>query len=139
MDNDESTFRITGCVASPRQGGANPRIAPSGKVADLTVEVCKPGCDGDRPRKSFHKVVAFDQGVIEQMQALGAGESVLVTGDVESEKLVDHAKNAVKVDGYERWVDRRVARKIETLSQSAKQQPRTAAKPADDDDDSLPF
>jgi len=140
MDNDESTFRITGCVASPRQGGANPRIAPSGKVGNLKIEVCRPGRDGGRPMRSFLEVVGFGE-TVEQMQALASGEHVLVTGELQTEKQVDRAKNAVRVDGYEVWITRLVARKIETLSQSAKQQPRTAqaftAVPASDDD--IPF
>jgi single-stranded DNA-binding protein len=139
--DDKATFTIVGCVASPRQGSENPRIGPSGKKATLRLELCRPGKDRDRPSKSYHDVVAFDADMIDQMRALGIGESVLISGDIQPEKVVDRARNPVQSDGYDIWKDTKVARKVETLAQSAEQQPRTAqastAIPASDDD--IPF
>jgi single-stranded DNA-binding protein len=140
MHDDKAEFRITATVAAARGRGTNPRVAASGKVANLTLEVCRPGNDGDRPKRSFLDVVAFGETVAD-VRDLGAGESVVVVGELQTEKLTDKARNPVQSDGYDVWVTRLVARKVETLGQSAEQQPRTAqastAIPASDDD--IPF
>jgi hypothetical protein len=84
-------FRVTGAVVRKF-------VAQSGKVAFLTLAV--PGNKGE----TKIDVRSFDVLVIEEIGGLGAGQTVQVTGNVDSQKLTTKAGADVMVDGYAKWV-----------------------------------
>jgi hypothetical protein len=72
-------------------------VPPSGKVAFLTISV--PGWRGDQKIE----MRTFDADMIVEVGALGVGQTVTVTAGVESNKLLNKAKQAVSVDGRDVW------------------------------------
>lgn len=98
-------FRITGAVVRKH-------VAQSGKVAFLTLGV--PGNKGE----TKIDVRSFDVLVIEEIGSLGVGQTVQVTGNVESQKLTTKKGDDVLVDGYAKWVPALSVKKIDVEGSS---------------------
>lgn len=98
-------FRIVGVVSR--------RFVTTGrKAAFLTVEVSTP------PRAKKYDLRAFDEQVIAEIEELGAGMTVEITGAVEMEVLKGRDKQKVIVDGREKWVPAFTARAIKVEGSS---------------------
>ncbi len=83
-------------------------IPPSGKVAFLTVAV--PG----RQKEQKIELRTFDkEDMIPRVRALGVGETVIVTAGIDSNKLINKAKQEVEVDGRAVWCMTLVIRTLE--------------------------
>lgn len=92
-------FRITGAVVRKY-------VPPSGKCAFLTL-----GTPGNRGEQKTD-CKTFDLLVVEEIAALGVGQTVQVTGSVESEKVKDKKGNEILVDGYAKWVPSLVVKTV---------------------------
>lgn len=85
-------FRIIGALVRA------PFVAQSGKFAKLTLGV--PNTRGE----SKIDVRAFNADVIEEIRGLGIGQTVQVTGTVDTEAVKDKKGEKVLIDGYAYWV-----------------------------------
>lgn len=135
----KATFEICGAVVR------KPFVSQAGKFAKVTLAT--PG----RTTEKKTDVRAFDAQIIGDIRALGVGQTVRITGDVDSEKLTAKDKSEVKVDGYVVWSTVLTARwiQIEGSSRapnpapgaaSAKARPKSLDEPDDvavDDDESI--
>lgn len=101
-------FRIVGALVR------DPFIAASGKFAKMSLGV--PGQRGEVK----HEVRAFNLDVIEEIRGLGIGQTIQVTGTVDSECLKDKKGVEVMVDGYKCWVERLTAKEITVEGASVK-------------------
>jgi hypothetical protein len=100
--------------------------APSGKFAALTVE-----CPNGRGGTKKVDLRAFSDA-IDQVEHLGNGQVVQVTGTVDMEKLTGEDRNPVMVDGREKWAPALTIRKVEVEPSSAKPAPKAAPATGDD-------
>ncbi len=119
-----SGFRICGAVL--RQ-----RVSQSRKVAFLTIEVAR--------QRSTVKldVRTFSRSMIGEIEALGVGELVQVTGSIDIEAIRDRQGHDVKVDGYVKWVPVLTVKELKVqggLARTADEQPDSAP-----DEDGVPF
>lgn len=116
----KATFEICGAVVR------KPFVAPSGKFARVTLAT--PGRSGEKKTD----VRAFDGEIIREIADLGVGQTVRVTGDVDSEKLTNKAKQEVVVDGYTAWQTVLTARwlQVEGSSKAPPPEPGAKANPA---------
>jgi len=105
-------FRICGHVVRV------PFLARSGKFAKVTLAVPGGGRSGTGEKKI--DVRAFEADVIAEIAQLGAGMTVQITGNVDSESVKDKAGNSVKVDGYDVWVSVLTAKKVDVEGSSRK-------------------
>lgn len=112
-------FRITGYVVRVFK-------APSGKFASLTIE-----CPNGRGGTKKIDLRAFSDA-IDQVEHVGQGQVVQVTGTVDMEKLTSKDKNPVKVDGYEKWFPALTIRRLEVEPSSAKPKPAAQTTAGDD-------
>lgn len=123
-------FRVVGCVLRTF-------ISQSGKFAKLTVDVAM------HPHPAKIEFKSFDLIVIDHIRQLKKGQRIQVRGKIESEKLTDKSRAAVKVDGYDVWVAALRPSSIEVEGSSRAPAPRAAAPaPAEREpgsDDSDPF
>ena len=94
-----ASFRICGVVVRRF-------VSQSGKAAFVTLNVA-----GDRGGKKI-ELRAFDQSIVDEIGALGAGQIVEVTGTVDVEKLTNKKRETIKVDGYEKWFPALVIRAL---------------------------
>ncbi|HEY6875577.1 MAG TPA: hypothetical protein VI384_04385 [Candidatus Dormibacteraeota bacterium] len=106
-------FRICGAVVRKF-------VAPSGKIAFLTLDVSAP------PRSTKIEMRTFD--LVEDVGCLGVGQTVEVTGSVDMEKLTSKDRNPVMVDGREKWIPALTIKKITVEGSSVR--PASAATPA---------
>lgn len=128
----KATFEICGAVVR------KPFVSQSGKFAKVTLAT--PG----RTTEKKTDVRAFDAGIIEEIGSLGVGQTVRITGDVDSEKLTAKDKSEVSVDGYPVWMTVLTARwvSVEGSSRAPSPTPGVAppkAKAKRLDDDDIPF
>jgi hypothetical protein len=105
-------FRVTGVVTRAK--------VFSPKFAVMTVEV--PNGRGGQKKVDMR---AFSDA-IDQVQDVGQGQVVQVTGTVDMEKLTSKDRNEVKVDGFAKWVPALTIRKVEVEPSSAKPKPSAA-------------
>lgn len=121
-------FRIAGSLVRKY-------IVPSGKVGFLTIDVY----DSNKGRSTKFDLKAFDRSVLDDLDALRDGALLEVTGSLDMEKVADKAREAVKVDGREKWVPSLIVRviKTEASSRPSGRQPEPR-EPADDFDQSKP-
>lgn len=100
-------------------------ISPTGKFASLTIGV--PGNKGEIK----HEVRAFSSsGLIDEINDLGVGQIVKVTGGVDREPLTDKARKEVKVDGYVVWVTKLTLKTLEIEGASRRPSPGPDTGPA---------
>lgn len=119
-----SGFRICGAVLRKF-------VAQSGKVAFLTVEVA-------RARSSVKfDMRTFSRSLIGEIEELGAGQVVEVTGAVDVEPVKDRAGKEVSIDGYSKWVPALTMKVLRVLGGAASGPP-PDADPAPPEDD-VPF
>lgn len=119
-------FRICGSVVRKF-------VAPSGKIAFLTLDVFVDGRGKKVDMRGFSEMV-------EEIGTLNNGALVEVTGTIDIEKLTDKQRQPVVVDGREKWVTALTVRAVKTEGSSkapAKAAPSKQSSPAADDD--LPF
>lgn len=113
-------FRVCGAVVRA------PFISSSGKFGKLTLGV--PGGRGE----TKVDVRAFDLLVIEEMRALGAGQTVQITGAIDMEPVKDKKGEKVIIDGYAQWVPALTAKAIKVEGSSVAAAPAaTGAAPVD--------
>lgn len=106
-------FRICGVVSRTFTNQAK-------TFASLTLET-----PGDKPgKKQYLEMKAFAHDVISLIEQTGKGETVQVTGHIGSEKLIDKAKNAVQIDGRDKFVPSLVVKAIKTQVIDRKPLPR---------------
>ena len=123
MKTDKAEFTITGAVARKF-------VAGSGKFGKLVMETSIGG------RRAKHDIKFFDQGVIQQIDLLGVGEFITVTGKVGSECVKDKSGQEVKADGYSIWVASLVGEKLDNggVIKKTPIEKRSSEFPPDDDD-----
>ncbi len=117
---DKSTFEVIGAVVRKY-------VAPSGKFASLKVETSTNGF------KSLHDLKTFDGTVCRQIETVGVGEMVRVTGELGTEQLKTKAKEPVIVDDYKVYVASLKVTSISPVTENA------GVKKAAEDDDQVPF
>lgn len=119
-------FRIVGSVVRKF-------VAPSGKVAFLTLDVTADGRSKKIDLRGFGDTV-------EEIGCLNQGALIEVTGTIDNEKLTAKDRSDVMVDGRAKWVPALTVRAVKAEASSkpaAKSPPKKPAHPAGDDD--LPF
>lgn len=109
-------FRLCGAIVR--------RHVIPGKVAFMTIEV------HGHPKSRKHDLKAFAAEVLDEIAELGAGQTVEVTGAIDAEKVTDKKRNAIMVDGREKWVPSLVIKKITVEGSSRRPAPDAAAPPA---------
>ncbi len=117
---DKSVFEIIGAVVRKY-------VAPSGKFASLKVETSTNGF------KSLHDLKTFDGTVCRQIETVGVGEMVKVTGELGSEVLKNKAKEPIEMDGYKVYVASLKVTNIAPVTEKAE------PKKNPDADDDIPF
>lgn len=105
-----SGFRICGSVVRKW-------VASTNTVARLVLDVFVDG------KSKKLDMIAFKDPVID-VAGLEAGQIVEVTGRIDTEKLTDKKREAVKVDGYEKWVPMLVIRSVKVAPSSKKSTPK---------------
>jgi len=114
----EITFTAVGAVVRKF-------LPESGKIAFLTLEIA-----GER-RAEKHEFRCFDRALIGDINSLGAGMTVRISGVVQSEVMKNKAREDVVVDGRPAWVDKLTIKRMDIEGSS---------KPASEpDDDNVPF
>jgi hypothetical protein len=125
MGQQGAGFRIAGSLVRKY-------IAPSGKVAFLTVDVY----DSDNGRSTKFDLKTFGRDVMDDLGELRAGAMIELTGSIDMEKVADKAREAVKVDGREKWVPSLIVRAIKTEASS--RPPARQPEPREPGDDGEP-
>ncbi len=90
-------------------------VPPSKKCAFVTVEA--PG-DRGTPKKIDMRTFAAD--IIAEVDGLGEGQIIEVTGTIDMESLKDKAKNPVNVDGRAKWCPALTIRALKIEASSVK-------------------
>ena len=126
---DFATWEIMGALARKY-------IAPSGKFCVFTVETKKEG------RKTLHNIKSFENAVCVDLDQLGIGEMVEVSGEIACMVLKGRDKTEIKVDERVYWETTLKALKVEpahvrgaAVKEAAKNEPKND--PMADDD--IPF
>jgi len=101
------------------------------KFASITVEYSRKTPQGSF--KSFQECVAFDIMVIRQIETIGQGEGVSITGEIGSKRLENKDKSPVLQNGYKLFVPQFVINKIESAGPV---EPKSDEPPSDDE---IPF
>jgi len=101
------------------------------KFASITVEYSRKTPQGSF--KSFQECVAFDINIVRQIETIGQGEGVSITGEIGSKKLENKDKSPVLQNGYKVFVPQFVINKIESAGPV---EPKSDEPPSDDD---VPF
>jgi len=113
-------FRIVGFVKRKF-------LSPGGKFASLTIDV--PGEKGQK----ILDVRTFDAECIGDIGRLLDGARVTVLGRVDSELVKNKAREAIMIDGYNKWVAVLTATSVKVDASSKKPDAKTASHPLGDD------
>ena len=105
-------FRICGAVVRKF-------VNPQGTFASVTIEA-----PNARGRMEKYDVKCFSDGPMDEFRELGQGQTIQVTGNIAMSKLTAKNKEAVKVDGYDKWLPDLVAKAVKVEVAGAKPAPR---------------